>query len=81
MQRFLEQHRGDSDVTALKEVLADHFDLPNSICSHRSSNVPQAEQYVTVVSIIMDLNTGAVWLADGNPCQTQYQQLRTNLYH
>jgi len=79
MNRFLEQHRGDCDVTVLKEILADHFDLPNSICSHHDSRFPKVEQYVTVASIIMDLNTADVWLADGNPCQTQYQQLRTNL--
>jgi len=80
MQRFLKQHLGDCNVTALKEMLADHFDLPNSICSHRSPNVPQVEQYVTIASIIMDLNTAVMWLADGNPCQTQYQQLYTKLY-
>ncbi len=80
MNRFLAQHRGDCDVTALKEMLADHFDLPNSICSHHDPRFPQVEQYATIVSIIMDLNTAVLWLADGNPCQTQYQQLHTNLY-
>jgi isopenicillin-N N-acyltransferase-like protein len=80
MNRFLEQHRGDCDVTALKEMLADHFDLPNSICSHQDPRFPQVEQYATIVSIIVDLNTAVMWLADGNPCQTQYQQLHTNLY-
>ena len=80
MQRFLKKSLGNCDVKALKAMLADHFDLPYSICSHRKPRFLQVEQYLTIVSIIMDLNTADIWLADGNPCQTEYQQLHTSLY-
>jgi isopenicillin-N N-acyltransferase-like protein len=78
-RRLLEARRGALDVASLREVLSDHFSYPDSVCSHADSRVPGIEQYATLFSIIMDLDTGAVWLTQGNPCQAEYHQLETKL--
>jgi len=75
MQRLLEQRRGKLDLAAMKEILADHFNLPYAICMHAEPSTPRVGQYATVASVIMDLERRTMWLADGNPCQTPYQRL------
>jgi isopenicillin-N N-acyltransferase-like protein len=73
--RLLAERRGALDAASIGEVLTDHFDRPYSVCSHTDPNLPRIEQYVSILSIIMDLSAGELWLADGNPCQADYQQV------
>jgi len=80
IQKFLQRQRGACDVSALQKILSDHFNRPHSICSHRDPHRPRIEDYASILSVIMDLNTGTWWLADGNPCQTEYRRLDTGLY-
>jgi isopenicillin-N N-acyltransferase-like protein len=73
--RWLEHSHGRIEVEVTKKALADHFDEPFSICRHNEEHLPTAEQYVTVFSSVMDLNTNTMWLAEGNPCEAEYQRL------
>jgi isopenicillin-N N-acyltransferase-like protein len=74
-QKFLERLRGTCDVGALQEILADHFNYPNAICAHPDPDLARVEQYATVFSIVMDLSAGIMWLASGNPCDAEYQEV------
>jgi isopenicillin-N N-acyltransferase-like protein len=79
-QRLLEEYWGGLDVTALQTILSDHFDRPHSVCAHADLRLPRVEQYASILSIIMDLSAGTMWLADGSPCQAEYHQVETGLY-
>jgi isopenicillin-N N-acyltransferase-like protein len=78
--KFLQRHHGAIDVGTVKEGLADHFNSPFGICSHEDPRAARVEDYVSVLSIIMDLDTATLWLADGNPCRTAYHELATGFY-
>jgi isopenicillin-N N-acyltransferase-like protein len=78
-ERLLEERQGALDIVGLQEVLSDHFSYPDSVCAHSDPSLPPVEQYVTLFSIIMDLDAASLWLATGNPCQSQYHRLETGL--
>lgn len=79
VRRLVEARRGALDVTGLRQVLSDHFSYPDSVCAHPDPSLPQVEQYATQFSIVMDLDTSAVWLTEGNPCRSPYRRLETML--
>jgi isopenicillin-N N-acyltransferase-like protein len=76
-ERLLEERQGALDVAGVEEVLSDHFSYPDSVCAHPDPSLAPVEQYVTLFSIIMDLNAANLWLATGNPCRSQYHRLET----
>ena len=72
INRFLRTHRGKFSISDLQNALADHFNFPNSVCSHPDPRDPVPEHYKTVASIIMDLNEATMRLAAGNPCAENF---------
>jgi isopenicillin-N N-acyltransferase-like protein len=56
----------------LKSVLCDHFNYPHSICRHSDPKAHELEEIISLVSIIMDLTSGVLYLAEGPPCEHQY---------
>jgi isopenicillin-N N-acyltransferase-like protein len=79
VQRLLEKRRGRLDVAALREVLSDHFGYPESVCAHPAPSLRPVEQYATQFSIVMDLDAVAMWLVQGNPCQSELIPFDTQL--
>ncbi len=75
LSRLLKTHRGPFTVPDLQGALSDHFNFPNSICSHPDPREPVQEHFKTVTSIIMDLNDSTLWLAADNPCQAPFAEL------
>jgi len=75
MDKFLKTHQGDFSLSDLQGILQDHFNYPEGICTHPNPNDPETDQFMTVTSIIMDLNTSTLHLAAGNPCQSPYQEI------
>lgn len=65
--RLLKNNRGRITVDLLKQFLADHVNYPGSICRHGT--------YVkTTFSVIINLTTGKMLLARGNPCEVEYNE-------
>ncbi|MCA9950499.1 MAG: hypothetical protein KDE48_12690 [Anaerolineales bacterium] len=64
----------DKELTpkTLANILADHHNYPSALCCHSSANLHPAEQYATIASVIMDLNTRKMCLAQGNPCAAPF---------
>ncbi len=60
------------------EALSDHLGYPNSVCNHPDPRAPRT--FETLASLIVDLTTGAFWVAGGNPCTTEFELLPWNLY-
>ena len=67
------------DVERLKAVLSDHGNRPESICRHHEDQpegAPAAIILETVVSVIMDLTEGTLYITGGPPCQNPYAEHR-----
>ncbi len=61
-------------------MLADHETSPGSICLHIEEGVPLVENYESIASIIVDLTTGTVDIAEGPLCEYPYRRLSLNDY-
>jgi isopenicillin-N N-acyltransferase-like protein len=73
--KILRQCRGHIDISSIQQVLRDHFDKPNSICTHPNDHSPPYEQGQTNVSLIMDLTAKKFLVAKGPPCEHEYVDL------
>jgi len=65
--RLMKNNRGKISQEMLKKFLQDHVSRPKSICRH-GKNVK------TTFSVIINLTTKTMFLARGNPCQSQYYE-------
>lgn len=59
-------------VADIQSVLRDHFDEPNSICSHVDESDDKDSQ--TNASIIMDLSNRRMLATNGPPCNAEYHE-------
>jgi isopenicillin-N N-acyltransferase-like protein len=66
---------GSLSLDTFRVVLADHADYPSGVCCHPDERSARLDQGMTVASILMDLQTKTMWLADGHPCVTPYREL------
>ena len=75
IKRFTDLVRTESRLTMedLARNLRDHDDAPQSVCRHGDSADPPEEQYVTVTSIVMDLDDRTLWITEGPPCENPYE--------
>jgi isopenicillin-N N-acyltransferase-like protein len=64
----------------LKNILSDHVDHPNSICSHVELEESPLDRQKTIASLIMDLTALEMHVCWGNPCEGEYHtyQLEVN---
>jgi len=58
----------------LQNILRDHQGYPYSICFHINPEEPPEEHYESVVSAIIDLHAGTLYLSDGPPCANPYKR-------
>jgi isopenicillin-N N-acyltransferase-like protein len=65
--RLLKKNLGRITVDRMKEFLADHVNYPKSICRH-------GDRLKTTFSVIINLTTGTMHLARGNPCEVKYRE-------
>ena len=70
--------RNSVGVELIAAALSDHLGYPNSVCNHPDERAER--RYETLASLIVDLTTGAFWVAGGNPCCTGFELLTWNLY-
>jgi isopenicillin-N N-acyltransferase-like protein len=70
--KILSQCRDRINVATFQEVLRDHFDKPNSICTHPNAAHPAQEHSQTNASLIMDLTAQTFLIAKGPPCEHEY---------
>lgn len=63
------------DIDDLKAALADHRDLPSSVCQHPNEAVHPRERTATIAGVIMDVSRREFHLASGQPCTAPWQQL------
>ncbi|RJQ64866.1 MAG: hypothetical protein C4530_01535 [Desulfobacteraceae bacterium] len=73
--RKLTQNRVSLNLEAMKSVLADHFDYPDSICRHRDGSVNPHAQWETLTSLVIDLTEGKMHYTEGPPCSHPYKSI------
>jgi isopenicillin-N N-acyltransferase-like protein len=57
------------------ELLADHANYPSSVCCHPDERHHPLERGATVASVVMELDSRRLLIADGHPCSTPYREL------
>lgn len=65
--KTLEENENNISVDLLKNILKDHN---SGICSHPTKR----NKSTTIASVIIDINNKKLFLANGNPCKTEYQE-------
>ena len=61
-------------VEDIEADLRDHVRYPYGICRHAAEGLePPEHHYITVTSVIMDLDAKTLRLTDGVPCENEYQ--------
>jgi isopenicillin-N N-acyltransferase-like protein len=60
-------------VADIEEAFRDHSNAPVGICKHGDEGRPPAERSTTIASLIMNLTTSELTLADGKPCERAYR--------
>jgi len=61
-------------VEDIEADLRDHLRYPYGICRHAAVGLePPEHHYITVTSVIMDLDAKTLRLTDGVPCENEYQ--------
>jgi isopenicillin-N N-acyltransferase-like protein len=66
---------GRLSAETMMPILGDHAGYPSAICCHPDDRQPPTEQGATVASLVMELESRTLWLADGPPCSTPFRRL------
>lgn len=66
--------RGAISMEDLQAVLRDHEGGLLSICRHADERLAPRDRFATVVSVVMDLDDGTLFLAAGPPCMSPFQR-------
>lgn len=64
----------------VREAMSDHVGYPDGVCTHPHPEAPSVKQWSTLLSSCVDLTTGEYRVANGFPCETDYEVLPWNLY-
>jgi isopenicillin-N N-acyltransferase-like protein len=72
---LLDEARGRAHAAQLQALLRDHVNAPAGICTHPDPSLPELEQDATVASVVYDLDTATMWLADGQPCEQEFRRI------
>ncbi len=78
MQRIkalVKERYGKITVEDVERMLSDHAGYPYSICDHEDLKYPVAMRDATIFSIVMDLTSDEIFLAAGNPCETEFEKI------
>jgi len=77
LHRLAEQisPKGKVSLDDFRFALADHANHPSGICCHPDPRWETLEQGETVASVLMDLDSRRMWIADGRPCTEPYREI------
>ena len=74
--RLLRSKAGVLDQAAVRNVLADHVNFPQSTCNHVEISDYPLDRQQTIASLIMDLADNTLHVAWGTPCRATYHSYR-----
>jgi isopenicillin-N N-acyltransferase-like protein len=71
----LQPQIGALDPVKLEEAFAQHLDHHSGVCVHEDEDLEPDRREATIASVVMDLGSRQMWIADGNPCSVSYRGL------
>jgi isopenicillin-N N-acyltransferase like protein len=75
LERLLQRNSGELDVDTIHTLLSDHFSAPSSICRHPDTTLPVPKRVITVAAAAIDLETRTLYVTDGPPCESAFQEI------
>lgn len=66
---------GKATPEGMAAVFRDHASYPHAICRHLDERLPARDRSRTVCSILLDLDARRFGIADGQPCERDYDWL------
>ena len=72
--RLLLDERRPRTVPEAMDILRDHGSSPQAICLHPDPKEGE-EASAVLFSMVVDLAEGRMWVAPGNPCETEYEEV------
>jgi isopenicillin-N N-acyltransferase-like protein len=76
LTELLEERPPSAPEEAMK-ILSDHESAPQAICKHPAPNDP--EESTIVFSMVCELEAGRMWVAAGNPCEADFEEVELAL--
>ena len=73
---LVRRNLGRITVETLTNILSDHVNRPDSICSHEDFKIPPHTRYKTIYAVISDLTNLEMHVCLGNPCEGNWQTHR-----
>ena len=70
---MVEGRLGDVTPDTLMEIMRDHVNHPDSICSHPLNDVPEHDKCKTTYAVLMDPSESTMHICVGNPCEGEFQ--------
>ena len=77
MEKLLLEHRPLS-VAEIQDILKDHENEPQSLCRHGDDALPDSQHTITKTAMIMDLSEKKIWVTNGQPCTTEFEEFSFN---
>jgi Acyl-coenzyme A:6-aminopenicillanic acid acyl-transferase len=68
------QEREPVTVPDVMDILRDHATEPQAICQH-ADPAEGDEADAVLFSMVAELESGRMWVAPGNPCETEYDEI------
>jgi isopenicillin-N N-acyltransferase-like protein len=68
------EERTPSTVPEVMDILRDHATTPQAVCLHADPHEGDDASAV-LFSMVAELETGRMWVATGNPCVTEYEEI------
>ena len=69
IRTLVKERHGKITIGDVMNMLRDHAGYPYSICDHENMN-----RDATNFGIIMDLSENCMYLAPGNPCESEFEK-------
>jgi len=66
------------DISRIQTILKDHQNNPQSLCRHRDDSHPSSQHTITKTAMIMDLDMKKMWVTDGQPCKSEFEEFSIN---
>ena len=77
LNKLLQERTGDITADYIKKCLSDHEGYPDSVCSHAEEDKRDVHhRWMTVASIIYDLDEATASICKGNPCRGTFTEYR-----
>lgn len=71
---LVKARHGKITIEDVMSMLRDHAGYPYSICDHENMKDPEMERDATNFGVIMDLTDNCMYLAPGNPCESEFEK-------